>query len=224
MAGGLTTDEVIKRARGHFGEETPLTVQDTVLREWINDAIKDLYDQLPPTELRGFIANDTLSVGSGGSADLLDTWDRVLEIRDSAGVPLHLVSPEVVRSIDLGTFFMPAQTVYALTRKTVLVRPSSVSTIYIDHQEPPPLITATQTGDNIETLTGLHARWHNALVMRMTQYMYGQEEDWSSAQAFQQTWNSLIQSAWDQSGYRTPAEARAGVPRHDGMVAQAGSE
>lgn len=219
MAGGLSTDDVIKRARSHFGETTELSVLDTTLREWVNDAIKDLYDALPATELRGLINESSLSLSSG-AGPLESTWDRVVEITDSDSVPLHMVNPEVVRSIDLGTLWEPSQTVYALTHTHVLVRPTSVLSVNVAHMEPPALIGSADTTTDIETLTGINARWHAALVVRLTAFMYGQEEDWTSAEPHLNLWSQLIQGAWQQTGQLAHAEAMAQARRY-GMAAAA---
>lgn len=219
MAGGLTTDEVIKRARSHFGEDSPLTVLDTTLREWVNDAIKDLYDALPSTELRGLITETSLSLSSG-AGPLDSSWDRVVEVTDPESVPLHMVNPEIIRAIDLGTFWEPAQTVYALTHTHVLVRPTSITSVNVAHMEPPALITSSETGTDIETVTGVNARWHAALVVRLTFFMYGQEEDWQSAEPHLNLWSQLIQGAWQQTGQLAHAEAMAQARRY-GMAAAA---
>lgn len=221
MAGGLTTDEVIKRARSHFGEDTPLTVQDTTLREWVNDAIKVLYDQLPPTELRGLITTDSLALSSGAGV-IPSTWDRIIEVADDVSVPLHMVNPEVIRAIDLGTFWLPEQTVYAMTHTHVLVRPDTVLSVEVDHMEPPVLIGSGDTGTDIESLTGINARWHAALVVRLTAYMYGQEEDWTSANPHYELWNQLIQGAWEQTTRFAYAEAMAEARRYGVSAGQGG--
>lgn len=207
MPGGISTDEVITRARDLFGETAALTLTDDTLRLWVNDAIKDLYDEAPPTEFRDLISQDSLALSSG-SAQITDGWDRILEVLDSDGLFLHPVAPEAVQAIDLGTFWEPMVNVYALTQREIMVRPTTITSVLINHQEPPSLIESADTATDIETLIGINARWHTLLVSRLTYWMYAQEEDWNSAQGFLTEWNTAIEAAWRGAGYGAETRRR----------------
>lgn len=198
----MTPQEVIQRARGHFGEDTALTVQDVTFREWVTDALRELYNDLPAEEVRPLITEESVSLDTDadsvgdGRGTIPDTWDRVLNVKID-GVPALRQRPETIRHIDSNQFFAPTQKVWALLDKTLLVRPKGDLSVMVTHQDPPTKITATTETNEI---TEVNKRWHIALVHLVASYAYQQEEDHESAAAYKRRYQDLVRAAWRAAG------------------------
>lgn len=185
----ITPNEVIKRARTQFGEEVALTATATNFQEWVNNALLELYDDLPPSELRQLITETSVSL-TDGEGSVPDTWDRVIDVKTDDGVPLLRLRPETVRHIDSNQFFTPSQTVWALLDSTILVRPTSVSSVLATHQDPP--TTLEFPADEDTEITEVNKRWHIALVHLVTSYAYQREEDHNAAAHWRSRYNQLV--------------------------------
>lgn len=183
--------EVVQRARTHFGEEDANTILDITFKQWVNDAMKELYGTLylyfPPEELKPFISEDTQTV-TDGAITVPDLWDQVLSVKDSAGVLLYQLPPESIRAIDRHMMFTPTQKVWAQRDNVIWVRPDDIVEVTVSRLQPPtPLDTTETTGDfetdsaDIEVFT---PRWHQALVWLVTSYAYAQEEDLQQAEHY----------------------------------------
>lgn len=173
----MTGEEIIERARVHFGEVDELTVTDETFQGWVNDALQELYTQLyisvPSSELRPLVREESLSFSSG-AADVPEDWNRVVAVR-SGGVDLHEVAPEVIAHIDTNRFFEPTQPVWATRDNTVWVRPQRGSAT-VAYLAPPDVVT-----DFGAEIGAFSPKWHPALVWLVTSYAYAQEEDLAQA-------------------------------------------
>lgn len=198
----MTPNEIIRRARAQFGEEVANSVQDVVFQEWVNSGFKELYNDLPSEELRPLITSGAVTLTAGEGA-IPDAWDRVLDVRDTDGVPLLRQRQEIIRHIDSNQFFQPVQSVWALVDKTLLVRPTSVLSVEVTHQDPPANIVWPAGGDT--EITFVNPRWHIAVVHLVTSYAYQQEEDHNSAAMWRNRYNQLV----GQSQQPPPSEEQA---------------
>ena len=182
--------EIVQRARIHFGEETANTISDTTMKEWVNDAMKELYGALylylPPEELKPFIRTDPETI-TDGYFEVPDLWDQILTVSED-GVNLFEIPPDSIRAIDTHMMFAPTQSVWARRDNSLWVRPDTVTSVDIKRLQPPdPLDITPSTGDfeegsaDIESFT---PRWHQGLVWLVTSYAYAQEEDLQQAEHY----------------------------------------
>lgn len=187
----MTPNQIIQQARAQFGESIALTVTAETFEQWVNASLKELYNDLPPSELRQLITEDPLAL-AGGAGTLPDAWDRVLEVKEGS-VPLQPQPVNRIRAIDSNQFFPPIIPVWALSDKTLLVRPDTLLTVNVSHQDPPAVLAFPADGDT--EITSVNSRWHIALVHLITSYAYQQEEDHSSATTWRNRYNQLVGQA-----------------------------
>lgn len=195
----MTPNQIIAQARVQFGERTAITLADSEFQGWVDGALKTIYNDLPSSEFRNLVSEDTISLVAGEGV-VPDSWDRLLDARD-ADVPLRAVAPDVLAHIDTNRFYAPTQPVWAAVGKTVFVRPTTLASITVVHQEPPPSIVWTGTTANADSeLTSVNAKWHPALVHLVTSLAYQQEEDHNAAAM----WRNRYSYAVGQTGQPTP--------------------
>lgn len=188
----MTPQEIIQRARGHFGEANELTLLDVTVQEWVNDAMKELYDVLHatrrPEELRTLLTTDTVSLTSGQAA-LDEEWDELVSVK-SGEHELARVTPAMIRHIDSNQFFQPTQTVWTERENTLYVRPTSVASVQVVHLEPPARLVFP--GALTTEIEAFSPRWHIALVWLVTSYAYAQEEDLAQANHYRGRFADLL--------------------------------
>lgn len=182
-------EAIIERAREHFGETTALTVLDTTLEAWVNNAATELYGHLtaflPSEDLRPWVKEGSVSLTDGeGTVD--GTWDRIVNVKDDGAVLLQ-VAPETISLIDTNPMWETLQGIWAEREKTLWVRPTSVLTVDVARLAPPDTIT-----DFSVEVTEVHSKWHEALVWLVTSYAYAQEEDLASSDHYRGRYLRLI--------------------------------
>jgi len=189
----VTGDEIIALARFHFGEETPNTVSTDTVKDFLNAALMELYEDLPTERLKHLISTDSLSL-TAGKGELLNEWDKVLEVHVD-GSPAILVGREIIHNIDYGqlNLFEPVIPLFHINESHVWVRPTG-STVEVVHLGPPDVIN--NFGQEV---TAFEEQWHAALASLVASFMYAQEEDIQQAQHYrgdyQQRISSLLQGA-----------------------------
>lgn len=171
-------------------------MSQATFEDWVNAALLEVYNDLPPTELRPLISEDAVALVAG-EGQLPTAWDIILAVKD-VGVPALNVPPEYIQNIDSNQFFSPTQTVWSLSDDTILVRPTSLVSVDVAHRDRPTLIVWPAGGDT--EITEVNERWHIALVHLITSYAYAQEEDHTSAEQWRARYLQQVSSAVAATG------------------------
>ena len=174
----MTGDEAVTLVRTNFGEATAATLSDAEIQDWIDQAAQQVFNLLPPGELRTRINEDSVAAG-GGEVDIPTDWDKIVDVLDASGSVLQQVHFNVISAIDrfsAGGYFQPDESVWAQIGNVIYVRPDPTpSSITIRHTErPTPVAT---WGNDLETEAGIPLNYHGVLVDLATSYAYAQEED-----------------------------------------------
>lgn len=191
----MTPQEIIDRVRTHFGEREALTLQDEELREWMDQAVRELILDLPAHELRDIAEVRSLGdgldevVGLDGTYEIPDDVYHVTSVYQDEYSPMRRVSPQVINQIDEGGgYFTPAVPCFAHAADRLLVRPVEQGG-YAEVLVEPPLLTAGDMDNELDTVPAV---WHPAIVLKLTSYAYAQEEDQPQAQFYEQAYEKSI--------------------------------
>jgi hypothetical protein len=184
----MTGDEIIALARANFGESSPLTVSVQTAKDFLNAALQELYNDLPPERMKNRLT-ESVVVMTANQGPVENTWDRIIEVYVD-DVPALQVPKDVIPNADHNSMFSPPVAIFHVDDKYVWVRPSGA--VKIVHVEPPGIIA--NFSSEVSVFSEL---WHSALALLTTSYMYAQEEDVTQAQHYRgeysQTIASLIQ-------------------------------
>lgn len=206
----MTPNEIVALARAQFGEGTALSVDDPTFQSWVNQALKELYTDVDPELLRNLIDETSLTL-TAGSATMPQTWDRVREVLDPDGTPLFPVEPETITFIDAtagNPYMVPMVGAYARVGQRLVVRPTTIPSVLVQHQDPPAEIDFTPTTGNADAeLTSVGAHWHAALVHLVTSYAYQQEEDHNAAAHWRSRYSQLVGAPQDERGIALEEQA-----------------
>lgn len=185
----MTGDEVVDQARVLFAERTELTLADTEIQEFVNEALFELYRILPPDQNRYAVAEDSVALTSGEGQLPLE-WDRLLEVADDTG-PITMVQQSTIANIDrLGDFFAPEMPVWYYDGENLHVRPTSITSVDVLHTAPPPRIS-NFAGE----IADLPVHFRPVLVPLTVAAAYAQEEDLEQANYFRSVAFTTLQSA-----------------------------
>lgn len=189
----MTPNEVIERARVHFGETTAATLDDPTFEDWFNDALQEvyrtLYTVLPGEELKFFL-QETNEPTTGGALDIPDEWDRIIDVLESNNEPIHYVDPEMMPRIDSGTYYVPMVPVWTVVAHRLWVRPDSINSVNITYLAPPEEVT-----DFDQEINAIPSDWQPALVWVLTSYAYAQEEDLQQTEYYRGKFLSMLPQA-----------------------------
>jgi hypothetical protein len=194
----VTPAEIISLARRQFGESEALTITDVTFQDWLNLALKELYTDLHPDLLRNLIGEDPLTL-TAGTVTLPAEWDRVREVLRSDGTPLFHVPPEVITFIDAtagNPFMVPMVGAYSRVGQRLAVRPTSITEVIVQHQDPPAPVVFP--GGATSELTAVSAHWHAALAHLVTSYAYQQEEDHNASAHWRSRYSGLVGAPQDE--------------------------
>lgn len=181
----MTGNEILALARASFGERSELTVLNTEALEYLNSALQELYNDLPPERMKERLV-ETAVVMAANRGPITNTWDRVVEVYVN-DKPAIQVPKEVIQNADYGNLFTPSVGIFHLDNSYVWVRPSG--TVKIVHLTPPAeLVTLDLTAE----LAAFSRVWHPALAHLVTSYMYAQEEDQTQAQHYRGEYSQQI--------------------------------
>lgn len=186
----MTGAEVIELARSLFGEVTPNTVSEGQARDYLSAALRELWGDLPASDLKPLIEVDNV-VLNAGQASVTNTWERVIEVYVD-GQPALRVNKEIINNADYGAFFAPAIPIFYMDETNVFVRSpdNGAASVDIYHVQPPPRITVGNEGDELDISTG----YQEAAAFLTASYMYAQEEDPGQAQLFRSEYTNRITS------------------------------
>lgn len=189
----MTGVEVIELARALFGEIEPNSVTEGQARDYLSAALRELWVDLPASDLRGLIESNSLTLTSG-KAPIDSSWERILEVYVD-GIPALQVNREVIANTDFGTFFAPGVPIYHIDESNVFVRPDSASSAELFYLPPPPRVTSVNETDELDIAQG----FQEAAAFLTASYMYAQEEDAAQAQLFRSEYTNRIMSVSQQA-------------------------
>lgn len=191
----MTGEEIITLARYHFGEGTALTITEDAALAYLNEAMQELYSDLPVDRMRNLIEEATVSFVSGNRGVIPNTWDRIgfvyVDEKPAVAVP-----PEVIRNTDYGTFFTPGVPIYHVDVSYLWVRPADAGSVTVLYLNPP---VAILTAGLATELTVFNRAFHSALADLTASYMYAQEEDLEQAGFFKNEYMSKISNALEMA-------------------------
>lgn len=182
----MTPQEIIALARAQFGEANALTVTATTARDFLNAAIKETYEDLPPSRLKNLISETTVTL-TAGKGSVLATWDKILEVY-ADNIPCMMVSREVIHQHDYSQFFASPTPICHIDDKNVWVRPTTSTCKVLTLSIP----TEVTSGNEGTEYTGLDKVWHPALADLVTAAMYAQEEDAAQADQYRKAYQSKL--------------------------------
>lgn len=187
----MTPDGIIALARTQFGEETALMFSAAQFQTWFNAALKEAYNDLPDVAMRRVVSHTPTGL-TAGEAPIPDTWDRIhgAEIGGAALIP---VDPGTIRIIDSNPYMDPIVAVFSTYGKTLSVRPTSITSVDVVHQEAPEDIVFPAGG--LVELADVDERWHPALAHLITSYAYQTEEDHTAAAHWRGRYAALVGQA-----------------------------
>lgn len=183
----MTGDEVIALAREFFGEPTANTVSTTAAKDYLNTALLELYNDLPPNRMRDRLSVDSVALTTG-QGSIPNTWDRIVDIYVN-DIPTFLVDRHVVYSAQELTYFEPSVPIAHFNEESLWIAPMAAGTVKVVHLEPPTLIATTS-----DEITEFKEQWHKALALLIASYMYAQEEDSAQAQYFKGEYQQMLHS------------------------------
>lgn len=174
----MTGDEVVDQARVLFAERTALTLTNTEIQAFVNEALLELYRILSAEQNRYAVIEDTVILTSGKGALPIE-WDRLLEVSDATG-PITMVAQTTIANIDrLGSFFQPETPVWYYDGEHLHVRPADLGEVLVLHTAPPPRIS-----NFANEIADLPEHYQPVLVPLTVAAAYAQEEDLEQANHF----------------------------------------
>lgn len=182
----MTPVQIIALARIQYGETDPNTVTANAARDFLNSAVKELYEDLPPSRLKNLLTQAAVVLTSG-RGDVLTTWDKVVDLYVD-NTPAIQVSREAIFQHDYSQYFSSPVPIFHVDDKYIWVRPTA-STCHITFLAPPAAITAGNEGVEF---TGLDAVFHPALADLTTSFMYSQEEDVQQAELYRNAYQQKL--------------------------------
>lgn len=182
----MTPVEIIALARAQFGEDSPLTVSVTTARDFLNAAILECYEDLPPSRLKNLLSETTVVLTAGKGA-VLATWDKVLEVY-ADNIPCLMVPRETIHQHDYSQFFSSPVPICHVDDKNIWVRPTT-ATCQVVNLTPPTEVTSGNEGTEY---AGIDEVFHPALADLTTAAMYAQEEDVAQSNYYRQAYQSKL--------------------------------
>jgi len=186
----MTGDEIIALGRAYFGEPVASSILEATADSFLNVAVQELYEDLPADRLRLLQIIDSPTF-TAGKAVIPTAWDKVLGVYVD-GVQAVGVSPEVIKAVDAGAYFVPIVPVFSIDNQTMWVRPTT-GAITVGHIDPP-----AEIADTSLEITSFSVMWHPALACLLASYMYAQEEDAEQAQYYRNEYLALVTSVSSQ--------------------------
>lgn len=194
----MTGDELVAIVRENYGDADNNFLDTAAIKDWINEAIQQVYTFLPAGDMREVVNETSISLTSG-RGDIPSTWDKVVSIYTTDEGELVEMPSHITNAVDaFGSstdYFTPDIAGYSLDGNEILVTPATISSVTAQYLVEPDEVT-TFTSE----ITGIPLRYHFAVADWATSLAYASEEDMEQASFYQTRAERALAS-------RLPAEA-----------------
>lgn len=187
----MTGEQVIAVIRANYGDADNNYLATADLQQWVNQGVRDVYNLLPPGDPRDSIEQDTVTLTSG-RGDLPDSWDRIVSVFTADGEAIQVPSSVAEVGVNLGAYFVPDVTTYAIDGNEIVVTPTTEPSVTVQYTVEPTDLT------DFTNQIPLPRRYHTVVADIATSLAYASEED-----AEQATW--YLQRAVASVQTRLPA-------------------